>query len=115
VLRFSAGQIQTMNDQADDEMAELLAEIIRDVLADDLTHLSDAELLAISRSRLREAKQAGLSRPEDIALYIQACLLLAPEFPMHMPGLARIVTNDNIAFEERARAVARAEAGLDPQ
>lgn len=105
MLRLSPQQLSAMEQRADEEYALALAALLRDELPAELHHLSEDDLLRATRAKIREAKMAGLSYEDDIALYVYASARLAPHFPAATPALYDRLANDSVSYDDRCDAL----------
>ncbi|MER3430672.1 MAG: hypothetical protein C4325_07830 [Blastocatellia bacterium] len=80
-------------------------------------------LLSIAKIGIAKAREAGFSRPEDLAVYVALMLHISPDFAEH-PAIAAVLGDTNFPLSERLRQLAErvpdaawdeAEAKYDPQ
>lgn len=59
-------------------------------------------LLSMARIGIAKAREAGFSRPEDLAVYVALMFHIAPDFAEH-PVIAGVLADKNFPLSERLR------------
>lgn len=111
MLRISPQQMAEMERRADEAFLRRLSHFLREELPEATAPLPDEDLLRVVRTKVAEARFAGLEAERDIGLYVVASAQLAPRFPDETPALFEIMANDAYSYEERCQALNMALEG----
>jgi hypothetical protein len=110
MLRFDVRQIEAINELTERDEALVIADVLREMHAEEVGELPQGELDALCIASYGDAREAGLASGDDILLYVTAEVVLRPDFPETLPDLFFLLSDPFIPYPERQSALAREAA-----
>lgn len=100
MLIIRDSQIQAFIPQTDEDLIKLVCDAVKKSNSERVKYLSPARFVLMASMGIERAKQAGVTRPEDIAPFVALMFEISPKFYRH-PHVAAVLADANYTMAER--------------